>query len=68
MTVGVTVSESQGFKQPPVYSEKDVFSLQALDKNLIFDELEEGPGKELMRKLNVSAVRHTKKNVQEVLL
>ena len=62
----VFVTESQGFKENPVYSEKDVFSLQALDKNLIFEDLEESPIKELMRKLDVTIVIPLKTQVDHV--
>ncbi len=62
----IFVSETQGYKEEPKFSEKDVFSLQALDKNLIFEELEEGSGKELMRKLNVTAVIPLKTQVDHV--
>lgn len=64
----IFVTESQGYKlhEEPSFSEKDVFSLQALDKNLIFEELEEGSTKELMRKLNVTIVIPLKTQVDHV--
>ncbi|HSX58198.1 MAG TPA: ATP-binding protein [Candidatus Saccharimonadales bacterium] len=62
----IFVTEPQGYKEEPKFSEKDVFALQALDKNLIFEELEEGPSKDLMRKLNVTVVIPLKTQVDHV--
>lgn len=62
----IFVSETQGYKEEPSFSEKDVFSLQALDKNLVFEEVEEGPTKELMRKLDVTIVIPLKTQVDHI--
>lgn len=62
----IFVSETQGYKEEPTFSEKDIFSLQALDKNLIFEDLEEGSAKELLRKLNVTMVLPLKTQVDHV--
>lgn len=62
----IFVSETQGYKEEPKFSEKDVFSIQALDKNLVFEEVEEGPAKELMRKLDVTIVIPLKTQVDHV--
>jgi signal transduction histidine kinase len=64
----IFITEYQGYKknEEPKYSEKDIFSLQALDKNLVFEDLEEGPAKELMRKLNITIVIPLKTQVDHV--
>ncbi len=62
----IFVSETQGYKEEPKFSEKDIFSLQALDKDLVFEEIEEGPAKEMMRKLNVTVVIPLKTQVDHV--
>lgn len=62
----IFVTETQGYKEAPSFSEKDIFSIQALDKNLIFEELEEGPAKELLRKLNVTVVIPLKTQVDHI--
>lgn len=62
----IFVSETQGYSQEPTFSEKDIFSIQALDKNLVFEDIEEGPAKELMRKLNVTVVLPLKTQVDHV--
>lgn len=62
----IFVSETQGYKEEPKFSEKDIFSIQALDKNLVFEDLEESPAKELMRKLNVTVVIPLKTQVDHV--
>lgn len=62
----VFVTETQGFKEQPTYSEKDIFSIQALDKTLIFEDVEESATKELMRKLNVTVVIPLKTQVDHV--
>lgn len=62
----IFVTETQGFSKEPVYSEKDVFSIQALDKILIFEEIDEGPIKDLMRKLDVTVVIPLKTQVDHV--
>lgn len=62
----IFVSETQGYKEEPQFNEKDVFSLQALDKTLVFEELEESPAKELMRKLDVTVVIPLRTQVDHV--
>lgn len=62
----IFVTEAQGYKEQPHFSEKDIFSLQALDKTLVFEDLEEGPAKELMRKLNITIVIPLKTQVDHV--
>lgn len=62
----IFVSETQGYKEEPSFSEKDVFSFQAMDKNLIFEETKEGAAKELMRKLNISIVIPLKTQIDHV--
>ncbi len=62
----IFVSETQGYKEEPKFSEKDVFSIQALDKNLVFEDIEEGPAKELMRKLDVTVVIPLKTQIDHV--
>lgn len=64
----VFVTETQGYKknEEPKFSEKDIFALQALDKNLVFEDLEEGPAKDLLRKLNVTIVIPLKTQVDHV--
>jgi signal transduction histidine kinase len=62
----IFVTETQGYKEEPKFSEKDIFSLQALDKNLIFEDLEESPTKELLRRLNITVVIPLKTQVDHV--
>ncbi len=62
----IFVSETHGYKEEPKFSEHDIFSLQAIDKNLVFEDLEEGNIKELLRKLNVTVVIPLKTQIDHV--
>ncbi len=62
----IFVSETQGYKQEPKFSEHDIFSLQAIDKNLIFEDLEEGNTKDLLRRLDVTVVIPLKTQIDHV--
>lgn len=46
--------QSIGFKENLQLNNKEIFTLQGINKTLLLDELEEGPLKETMRGLNVS--------------
>jgi len=62
----IFVTETQGYREEPKFSEKDIFSLQAIDKMLVFEDLEESPAKELMRKLDVTVVVPLRTQVDHV--
>lgn len=62
----IFVSETQGYKEEPKFSEKDVFSLEAIDKILVFEDLEEGRAKELLRRLNTTVVIPLKTQIDHV--
>ncbi|HEY4694543.1 MAG TPA: ATP-binding protein [Candidatus Nanoarchaeia archaeon] len=62
----IFVSETSGYKKEPSFSEKDVFSLEAIDKNLVFEDLEEGATKELLRRLDVTVVIPLKTQIDHV--
>lgn len=58
--------EAQGYKKTPEFTPSNVFTLMSQGKILVFDELEESPTKELMRKLDINVAAPLKVGQEEV--
>ena len=62
----ITDFKSEGFKSPPTLDEEDIRSLSKSRHALVFDELEEGVEKQLLRKLEFSVVVHLRTEGEQV--